>query len=130
MAGTVPPLEMDRCPESSPKKSDHRISFVQSSVNKVQSYKMLNYTYRYYSPEAEAEFGRWLAGMDWKDLLEAGSSNGKADVYQREMQAALCRYFPLVTVRRRSTDPPWFNQKIRKRMKQKRGIYRLSLIHI
>ena len=44
VAGTVPPLETDRCPESSPKKSDHRISFVQSSVNKVQSYNCLLYT--------------------------------------------------------------------------------------
>ena len=119
VAGTVPPLETDRCPESSPKKSDHRISFIQSLVNKVHAYKMLSYTYRYYSPEAEAEFGKWLTQMEWDDLLTV-----EGNIYQREMQGALGRYFPLVTVRRKSTDPPWYNQKIRKRLKQERGIYR------
>ena len=32
--------------------------------------------------------------------------------------------FPLITVRRKSTDPPWYNWKVRKRIAQKRGIYK------
>ena len=33
-------------------------------------------------------------------------------------------YFPLIKVKRKLTDPPWFNWKIRKRMAQKKGIHR------
>ena len=34
------------------------------------------------------------------------------------------RFFPLITVTRKSTDPPWFNARIRKKLKQRRGVYR------
>ena len=40
------------------------------------------------------------------------------------MVGALERIFPLITVRQRSSDPPWYNWKIKKRIKQKRSIYR------
>ena len=34
------------------------------------------------------------------------------------------RIFPQVTVMRRSTDPPWYNHRIRKKIRQKKGIYK------
>ena len=37
---------------------------------------------------------------------------------------ALEEFFSLVSVKRKSTDPPWYNKKIRKRITQKKGIYR------
>ena len=58
------------------------------------------------------------------ELLSAEGSNKKTEIYQREIVAAQERYFPLITVRRRSTDPPWYNWKIRKRIAQKKGVYR------
>ena len=46
------------------------------------------------------------------------------ELNQREVVGAMERLFPLVTVRRKSTDPPWYNWKVRKRIAQKRGVYR------
>ena len=84
---------------------------------------MMTYQYRYYSPEGEQQYGRWLGSMDWGPLLQVSGSNRKADLYQQEVVEAPERCFPLVTVRRKSTDPPWYNWKIRKRIEQKKGIY-------
>ena len=106
VSGTVPPLETDRTEGTSPKKSDHMVAFIQSSVQKVAAYKMMDYTYRYYNPESEDAFGSWIASVDWSDLLATDGSNEKAEYYQREVNAAMERFFPLVTVRRKSTDPP------------------------
>ena len=42
-SGTVPPLETDNV-EGGQRRSDHRVAFIQSSLDKVPSYKMLRYT--------------------------------------------------------------------------------------
>ena len=96
------------------------ISFIESEVDKVPSYKMLNYTYRFYNPESEAEFGQWLARMDWAPLLAAQGSNAKTEMYQAEVVGAMERCFPPEKINR----PPWYNWKVRKRIAQKKGIYR------
>ena len=38
--------------------------------------------------------------------------------------AALEACFPLVKMRRKSTDPPWINAAVRRKFAQQRGIYR------
>ena len=40
------------------------------------------------------------------------------------MTEALERYFPLVTVKKKSTDCPWINARIRKMVRDRKGIYR------
>ena len=124
VSGTVPPLESDVVAGEVSKKSDHKIAFVQSSIEKVRAFQILSYSYRYYNAECELEYGRWLAAQRWEDVTGAEGSNGKANAYQKLVGDALERIFPLVTVRRKLTDPPWYNAKIRKRITQKKGIYR------
>ena len=124
VAGTLPPLETDSTESDGPtKKSNHRIAFIQSEEQKVVPYKMMKYSYRYYNSESEATYGRWLAQKDWGPLIALESSNAKANLYQAEVVGALEKFFPLVTVKRKSTDPPWYNWKVRKRLAQRRGIY-------
>ena len=51
-------------------------------------------------------------------------SNRKMEIYQDEVVSAMEQFFPLVMVTRKSTNPPWYNWKVRKRISQKRGVYR------
>ena len=122
--GTLPPLETDPGSEAAARPSDHRIAFCRTSLPRVRPYELMTYTYRYYSKEGEEEYGRWLAGKDWSHLLGLSGSNAKTEYYQREVVGAMERIFPLITVKRRSSDPPWYNWRIRKMIKQKRGIYK------
>ena len=92
---------------------------MQLMIDRVPRYEMLTYTYRYYNSDSEAKFGAWLAAMDWTPIDKAATSNEKTNIYQGEVNDALERLFPLITVMRRSSDPPWYNWKIRKRIKQK-----------
>ena len=126
-AGTLPPLETDPGEdegEGTPKKSDHDIAFCKMKLPRMESFEMLTYSYRYYNPDSEEKFGRWLASMDWSELEAAGTSNEKTEIYQMEVTRAQDRLFPLITVRRQSNDPPWYNRNIKRRIKQKKGIYR------
>ena len=52
------------------------------------------------------------------------TSNGKAEIYQREVVGAMEACFPLITVKRKSTDPPWINGAIRRKLQKRRGVYR------
>ena len=115
VSGNLPPLETDTTPGEEVKKSDHKIAFVQAAIEKVPAYEMLDYQYRFYNEESELLYGSWLSKQDWHEVTSATGSNPKADAYQELVVGALERFFPLVTVRRKSTDPPWFNWKVRKR---------------
>ena len=125
-AGTLPPLESDPGGEEdvTVRKSDHKVAYCSSELPRTQPFKTLSYSYRYYNPESEAQFGAWLASQDWAEVLGASTSNEKTNLYQKQVTGAQDRFFPLITVNRRSTEPPWYNWNIKKKIKQKKGIYR------
>ena len=126
VTGTLPPLEteLDDGAANGTRKSDHKVAFFQADVPKNEPYEVLEYEYRYYNAESEAKYGRWLAQKDWSDDQRAIGSNAKTELYQREVVGALEVCFPLVKVRRRSNNPPWYNWKVKKRIAQSKGIYR------
>ena len=121
-SGTVPPLEPE--PGFSGTRSDHRIAFAKANMPRNRTFEWVTYQYRFYNQEAVKDFGTWLAGKDWADVAATTGSNQKAEVYQREVIAALESYFPLITVRKKSTDCPWINNRIRKLISRRKGIYR------
>ena len=50
-------------------------------------------------------------------------SNAKAEAYQADINCAMDAFFPVRTNTRKSTDPPWINSNIKRRVKQRRGIF-------
>ena len=102
--GTVPPLEPDLPDEGAP--SDHRIAFLTCKIPKVKKFKWLKYSYRYLNDESVEKFKEWVVLEDWRSVLEENTSQGKATAYQSTVNAAVERCFPLITVKRKNTDPP------------------------
>ena len=66
---------------------------------------------------------QWKVLNDWGDVLRAQGSNEKALAYQAHIDGALDRFFPVRTTTQNSTDPPWINWAVRKRVKQRRGVF-------
>ena len=118
--GTVPPLETD----DSEKKSDHLIAYVEAELKRSAAFKWVSYSYRFYNKESEEQFGKWVVMQDWECVTLAEGSNAKAVAYQAEITDAIERFFPLKTTKRKSTDLPWVNAAIRKRVKQRRAVYK------
>ena len=121
-SGTVPPLEPE--PGHQGAKSDHRIAFLRANLPRTRPFEWVTYQYRYFNDQAVGEFGQWLAGMDWREVLNAEGSNAKANLYQEEVTRAMEAVFPLITVRKKSTDCPWISNRIRKLIRRRKGIYR------
>ena len=82
------------------------------------------YSYLHYNDESGADFKAWVVSHDWSEVLQATGSNRKVDIYQAEVMAALHRFFPLKITRRRLTDLPWINTRIRKKIARRKAIFR------
>lgn len=54
----------------------------------------------------------------------ASGSDLKAEIYQRHIDWAMNAFFPIKTVRKKSTDLPWINKAIWKRIKRRMRVYR------
>ena len=104
-SGTVPLLEVE--PRMQGTESDHRVAYVQANLPRIKTCRWETYSYRYQNPESVEEFGRWLAGFDWAELTSVVGSNPKAEFYQETVTSAMERFFPLLTVHRKSSDCPW-----------------------
>lgn len=70
------------------------------------------------------EFKNWVVSEHWRDVLKAENSNKKAEHYAEVFNAAVDRFFPMITTRRRSTDLPWINSSVRKKIRRRKAIYR------
>ena len=105
--GTVPPLEPE--PGHQGARSDHRVAFLKAELPRLRSFEWVTYQYQYFNGEAIDQFGKWLAGRDWADVVQAPDSNTKATIYQEAVTGAMESFFPLITVRKKSTDCPWIN---------------------
>ena len=97
---------------------------IESVLPRTEAYELLTYSFRYYTEESAEVFTRWAVGQDWSLVLEAEGSNAKAAAYQSLVEGAIASSFKLITTTRKSTDPPWINAAIRKRVAQRRSIYR------
>ena len=118
----MPPLEPE--PGHQGSTSDHRVAFLRAQLPKNRTFEWVTYQYRYFNGEAVDNFGRWLAGRDWADVVQLQGSNMKANLYQEAVTVAMEVFFPLITVWKKSTDCPWINNRIRKLIKRRKGIYR------
>ena len=63
--------------------------------------------------------------QEWDPVLKvARTSQEKALAYQVMINEAVSECFPLITMRRKSTDPPWINARLRRWMRQRKAVYR------
>ena len=117
-------LELEPEPGYQGARSDHRITFAKAFLQRTRTFEWVSYQYRYDNEDAVKKFGTWLASKDWSDVARAAGSNAKAEQYQREVTGALEGAFPLITVRKKSTDCPWMNRRIRRIIARRKGVYR------
>ena len=136
-SGTVPPLDVEQGQPGCP--SDHRVAYVRAALPRIRSFEWMSYSYRYFNEDSSKMFGDWLAGFDWAEQVALTGSNNKANYYQKVVTEAMEKFFPLIHVRRKTTDLPWVSNNLRKMMRDRNDIYmregksdkwRLSLIHI
>ena len=120
--GTLLPLQTDG-QDGHLRESDHRTCYVTARMRRKDKYTWLNYSYRYNNEESAKKFGEWIIMKDWSQLLQTPTVDGKADLYQNEINWAIREFFPLRTTKRRSTDPPWISPGVKKLIRARKRIF-------
>ena len=118
----LPPLQTEGT--TNVRFSDHGLFYMTAKIDRGKKYRWLKYSYRYDNPESRKKFGEWIVLKDWEEVIQATGSDKKAEIYQKEIQWALEAFFPLITVRRRDTDPPWINPAIKKLIRARKRVYK------
>ena len=123
-SGTVPPLETAPEGDGPSSRSDHLVTYMTTKLPRREAFEWVTYTYRQYSDEARDAFGGWVVLHDWMEVITAEGSHEKAVAYQATIDSAMDRFFPLRTVRKKSTDLPWMTKGIKKKIRRRKRIYR------
>ena len=120
--GTVSPLEPDLPDEGTP--SNHRVSYLCCAIPHVRTFKWLLYSYRYFNEGSVDAFQTWVVLHEWSEvLIGSTTSQDKALAYQRLINQAVNDCCPLITMRRKTTDPPWINARLRRLMRRRKAVY-------
>ena len=104
--------------------SDHKVVYFRAALEFREKTTWTTYTTRRYNEKKAEEFGAWLATVDWGELQAASGSNKKAEIYHKLMDGAMEKYFPTSRIRRKTNEPPWIGEGIRKEREKNKAIFR------
>ena len=95
-----------------------------TTLPRRETFEWVTYSYRRCTEEAKKDFAGWLVSQDWMDVVLAEGSDAKAKAYQDLIDAAVDTFFLVCTVRRKSTDLPWMNRAILRKIGRRKRLYR------
>ena len=118
------PLDAD--PETTGKKSDHRI--VISKPISVINNKCARLTrivkVRPFPQSGMLKMKDWFIDQNWEEVYSAESAHEKASIFQKMLLAKLDEIFPVKNRKIQSNDQPWISQKLKKLDRRRKRLYR------
>ena len=113
----LPPLD-----DGMGRESDHLVAFFRAEIERVRD-REITYTYRHFSDDGAAKFQQWIKAKDFSPLYEKNEVNAQLEYFLGALEGAMDLCFPLKTTKRRETDPPWINSRVKTIAKKKRRLY-------
>ena len=115
-----------RKPETTGKKSDHRI--VISKPISVINNKCARLTrivkVRPFPQSGMLKMKDWFIDQNWEEVYSAESAHEKASIFQKMLLAKLDEIFPVKNRKIQSDDQPWISQKLKKLDRRRKRLYR------
>ena len=60
------------------------------------------------------EFGCWIQGLNWHEILECDGTQAKTDAFYALLEHGINKYFPEKTIKSHVEDKPWMTPHIKK----------------
>ena len=117
-ASTFPPLESE-----DGLVSDHKSVWAALRLKKERNFEWVRVKVRLRSEIREQAFKASLGSLDWGHLESLGLDKA-VNKFEETIGSLTDHHFPLKTFRRRSNEKPWITNRIRKKSKKKRMIFR------
>ena len=118
----IPPLR-----SSDDVASDHGLLLLRAELFSRHSFQIIKYKTRLINDETIAKFKDSLSRVEWGEEMKRGSNpTKKVDIFQTIVDKCLEETMPLRTKTKKSTDDPWINDTIRKAIKKRKRIFRIT----
>ena len=105
-------------------RMDHLTVFASYRMPCVPSYSIQEYTYRHLTEEGHLRFGDWLKSVRWDGLLSEQEVNKIVPRLHRIFEDGLNHCYELKKRRKKSSEPAWMMDWIRKEIEAQRQIFR------
>ena len=119
-------MPLDADPETTGKKSDHRI--VISKPISVINNKCARLTrivkVTPFPQPGMLKMKDWFIDQNWEEVYSAESAHEKASIFQKMLLAKLDEIFPVKNRKIQSDDQPWISQKLKKLDRRRKRLYR------
>ncbi|XP_072037054.1 uncharacterized protein [Amphiura filiformis] len=113
----------DPIPVSALGKSDHICIIWRPTVLHIAKHCNDKRTHRPMKDSQIREFGLWIQGHDWSNVLTASTTQLKANALYRSLHDAIDSHFPLATLKVHSNNKPWMTQKIKSLVKDRQKAF-------
>ena len=108
-------------------KSDHKILAVESLLPRPKTFTWEVHEYLKISPEGRAKFSELIKTESWEGVKKLAPNNHlMAAKFHETLDDLIHKCFEWCRTRRKSTDKPWISDDPRKRIKQRRAVFRDS----
>ena len=119
-SGVIDPLEAD----GTGADSDHKVVYCTAHLKRFAAFEWQKFTFMKQTQSGNEKFKSWIINQDWQAVIGAVGSTNKAAKYQELINEAMAECYPIITVKKKSTDDPWITEKIRKRIKQRKFFFK------
>ena len=106
--------------------TDHLTVFSQFRMPRVPSYNIESYSYLHLDERGHAAFGEKLASADWGGLTDSCDVNEAVDKLQNFFKRALESCYELKFRKKKSSEPGWMTDWLRKDIEARRRVYKLD----
>ena len=107
--------------------SDHFASVLM--LSKITAGKQTLPKIRFFSERNRAKFKESLQRIDWNDFQQCQDSKTCAEIFSEKISRCFNDCFPLKTIpKKRIKDKPWVSKGLRKCIRKKNKLYKLSLL--
>ena len=116
-AGVTDPIE-----NKEGTRSDHKTVIASFRIPRVPTYEVREYSYYRQTEEGAIKFGDWLKKQEV--LGDTTTASEKVELIHRAFQEGMGISFEWVTKKKKTSEPPWMTDHIRKWIARRRGVFR------
>ena len=91
---------------------------------RVEPYSVQEYEYLHITNKGRESFKQWLAKQNWLEVLQVNGLSAKAKALEQTLASGMKHAFEKKVQRKKSSEPPWMNEEIRRWIARRRAIFR------
>ena len=86
-------------------------------------FEWIRYNTRPRTTAGDKKFRSWITLQDWMDIVNVTDAEGRAALMMKKFHEVMEESYPIVQIKKKSTNDPWITPAITKRITVRKKIY-------